>query len=415
VRRLAAACGAIGLLLLAAACTPQDLPPRAPGERPPDTSDEAGLWMMFDDIEQRLATSGQVVDDPALKSYLQDIVCRLSPAYCADIRVYVVRDPRFNASMAPNGSMQVWTGLLLRAKDEAQLAAVLGHEIGHYTERHSIERWNQIIATTDAATFFSIAAGAAGAGAAGNVGQIIALLSIYAYSRDQERQADEIGFNMMARAGYDPLAAAELWRGLIEERDAGREATRKKKKETKVARENKDNREGSGDEEEDDSERPSVYLSTHPTPEERMQTLSDKAAALAAASGRERASARFAGAIGPHRSEWLQSLFGVRDFARNRVVLDRLLADAVNPGELHYFDGEFYRLRGEEGDDHKAVAAYQSAIALGGAPPAVHRALGNSLLRQGRRAEAKAAFEFYLSVAPDAPDWALIEAEAKNL
>ena len=58
----------------------------------------------------------------------------------AHTQVHLVRTPLFNASMAPNGMMQVWTGLLLRVDDEAQLAAVLGHEFGHYLARHSTER-----------------------------------------------------------------------------------------------------------------------------------------------------------------------------------------------------------------------------------------------------------------------------------
>ena len=48
--------------------------------------------------------------------------------------------PQFNAMMAPNGMMLVWSGLLLRVENEAQLAAILGHELGHYLERHSVEQ-----------------------------------------------------------------------------------------------------------------------------------------------------------------------------------------------------------------------------------------------------------------------------------
>src|SRR3546814_15342811 len=51
-----------------------------------------------------------------------------------------MRTPYFNASMAPNGMMKVWSGLLLRVNDEAQLAAILGHEMGHYMQRHTLAR-----------------------------------------------------------------------------------------------------------------------------------------------------------------------------------------------------------------------------------------------------------------------------------
>ena len=84
---------------------------------------------------ERIATH-----DLKLHAYVEDIACRLGASHCPDIRVHIVRTPWFNASMAPNGMMQVWSGLLLRADNEAQLAAVLGHEIGHYISRHSVER-----------------------------------------------------------------------------------------------------------------------------------------------------------------------------------------------------------------------------------------------------------------------------------
>ena len=60
------------------------------------------------------------------------------------IRVYAMRQPDFNASMAPNGMMIVHTGLLAHMRNEAQLAAVLGHESGHYLRRHSVQNWRSL-------------------------------------------------------------------------------------------------------------------------------------------------------------------------------------------------------------------------------------------------------------------------------
>jgi len=115
-RRALAAC----ILLLAAGCAAQsggqDI---APGEIPPPESDEAGLWMVMDRAEQRLRASGRMVEDPALNGYVRDLVCELSPDYCGAVRLYIVRAAGFNASMAPNGVLHVWTGLLLRVQNEA--------------------------------------------------------------------------------------------------------------------------------------------------------------------------------------------------------------------------------------------------------------------------------------------------------
>ena len=114
---------------------------------------------MMDRAERQLRRSPFLVRDKALHDYIESIACRLGKDHCPDIRVYIVRTPLFNASMAPNGMLQVWTGLLLRMDNEAQLAAVLGHEIGHYVERHSVERLRDTKTSAAFGTFLGLAGG----------------------------------------------------------------------------------------------------------------------------------------------------------------------------------------------------------------------------------------------------------------
>src|SRR5512134_627575 len=164
-------------------------PPRF--TRPEAGTDEGGLWAYMDREEQRLKRSSFLIRDPALQDYVNGIACRLAGDHCPEMRVYLVRTPYFNASMAPNGMMQVWSGLLVRMQNEAQLAAVLGHEIGHYLQRHSVERLRDAKSRSSFALILGMALGAAGAGA--NVGQLAELgivASMMAYGRDQEREAD---------------------------------------------------------------------------------------------------------------------------------------------------------------------------------------------------------------------------------
>ena len=125
-----------------ASTSPPDGSWTAPGRlvRPDSASDEGGLWALMDREETRTRRSPFIVREAALRAYLVELACRLAGDHCQDLRVYTVRNPWFNAMMAPNGMMQVWTGLLLRVENEAQLAAVLGHEIGHYVQRHSLAR-----------------------------------------------------------------------------------------------------------------------------------------------------------------------------------------------------------------------------------------------------------------------------------
>ena len=154
------------------------VPDLSPGQRPALATDEAGWWLVRDRAESKLRTAGNLVRDEALNRYVKGIVCRLAGPYCPDIRVYLLRVPYFNASMAPNGVMQVWTGLLLRTRNEAQLAAVLGHELAHYLRRHTLHRRRDAKSTTAALIFFQIGAAIGGIPAAGQIARLIALGSI---------------------------------------------------------------------------------------------------------------------------------------------------------------------------------------------------------------------------------------------
>ena len=100
---------------------------------------------------------------------MKNILCNLTPNYCKDIRVYVQDMPYFNAFMAPNGMMVVWTGLLLRAQNEAQVAAVIGHEAGHYIKRHSLKAWLDAKSRTDLMAILGIGLAVGGVPAGGDI------------------------------------------------------------------------------------------------------------------------------------------------------------------------------------------------------------------------------------------------------
>ena len=116
------------------------------GKRSDLDSDEAGLWMVVDRHEQILRTSNRNVQDRDLVDYVSSLACRTVGTKCAEIRLYVLRAPGFNAFILPNGAMFVQSGLLLRVGDAAELAAVLGHETSHFVRGHSLasmRRWSK--------------------------------------------------------------------------------------------------------------------------------------------------------------------------------------------------------------------------------------------------------------------------------
>lgn len=125
-----------------------------------------------------------------------------------------------NAWALPGGKMAVYTGLFQAVKNEAQLAAVMGHECSHAIARHSGERMSQQSAAQFALAGIGIGASyselspaaqqavmaASGAGAQYGV--------LLPFSRHQESEADELGLFIAADAGYDPREAVELWKNM---------------------------------------------------------------------------------------------------------------------------------------------------------------------------------------------------------
>ncbi|WP_421880838.1 M48 family metalloprotease [Pacificispira sp.] len=355
------------------------------GERPSLETDEAGLWMQMDRAERQLATSGKRIRDPELESYITRIVCDLADQYCGDVRVYLVRTPIFNATMAPNGVMQVWSGLLLRAQDEAQLAAVLGHEIAHYLRRHSIKRFRDVRSKLTGLAVFRIAAAVFGVAPVGDVAALGMMGSIQSYSRDHERESDFMGQNLMVESGYDPMAASELWAQLNRERARMEEIDPDKK-----------------------SPR-SVFFASHPPSEEREENLRLRAEAFAQ-SGVEGRRGRedYIAALGEWREVFLRDELELGEHAQSEALLEILVDSRPEDGALRYFQGELYRARSQDGDADRALAAYAEAAELGYAEAGLYRGWGLTALKNGDNAAGIAALKTYLDLAPEAPDAGMI-------
>jgi predicted Zn-dependent protease len=362
-----------------------------PGQRPDPSSDEAGLWMSMERVEEKLSTSGKIVTNPELNAYMRAVTCKVSPEYCNDIRIYVVDTPHFNASMAPNGFMEIWTGSLLRCQNEAQLAVIISHEIAHYLRRHIVQQWRNVKNTGNALVFFQLATAAAGVGYAGDIARLVAIGAIFKFSRDEEREADDIGFDMMLQGGYDPREAPKIWEAIIAERDAA-----------------------------DDPEQ-FIFFSTHPTPKERVETLK-KSADTVIAQGKtyQIRQQEYLAAIGPYRASWLRDELQKQDFKAMQVVLDRLIETGYNLAELYFFQGEMFRLRGEEGDAEKAITSYQKALTQNNPPVEIYRSLGLVYWRLDQKQDARQYLEQYLKMNPGAFDAEMIksylnELEKKNI
>jgi len=116
-----------------------------------------------------------------------------------------------NAFALPGGKIGVHTGLLTVAESQGQLATVIGHEVAHVIAGHSNERASHQIATGTAAAVAGEVAGPLGEAAVGAGAQLGLLLP---FSRTQEAEADVLGLEYMARAGFDPTESVVLWQNM---------------------------------------------------------------------------------------------------------------------------------------------------------------------------------------------------------
>ncbi|MGN7438885.1 MAG: M48 family metalloprotease [Alcanivorax sp.] len=126
-------------------------------------------------------------------------------------KFFLLDSPIVNAFALPGGYIYLTRGVMALSNSESEMAAVLGHEAGHITGRHSAERYSRGLATTLGASILAAAIDSSGVSQALGVGSDLYLKS---YSRGQESEADTLGIRYLTRAGYDPNAMSGFLRSL---------------------------------------------------------------------------------------------------------------------------------------------------------------------------------------------------------
>lgn len=197
--------------------------------------------------QEVLATS-TVRNDGPMNTVLQRVGGRIAraanrPDFNWEFKL--IESEQVNAFCLPGGKIAVYTGILPIMKNEAGMAAVMGHEVAHALARHGGERISQALAVNAIGKLLEEGLAGSSArtreltmGAFGLGSQYGVLLP---YSRTQELEADEIGLMLMARAGYDPREAVDLWKRM---EDAGAGETPE-------------------------------FLSTHPVPKKRIEQIEE--------------------------------------------------------------------------------------------------------------------------------------------
>lgn len=353
------------------------------GYKPAGKTDEAELWYILDKIEADVKQSPRLIRDPALNKYVRDVTCKVTGDYCKDLRIYILDVPYFNASMSPNGMMQVWSGALLRMQNEAELALVIGHEFGHYKNRHSLSQWRKVKKSSAFLATFGMLTAGTGFDMAAN---LIGYANLAKFSRDKEREADQIGFETIVNNGYDPFVGAQLWDRMLREEKAI------------------------------DYGKPLPVFASHPQAKERRDDL-QMAAQAVANPGKTQDAKNYHANIDGFLLKWLDSDVSRRRFNSSLQALSDMEAGypAEKKGLFTFYRAEVHRRRNRDGDKAAAATLYQQATTLPGAPAAAWREHGLVLKTANNKTEAVAALEKYLSLSPSADDKAFIDQYLKEL
>jgi predicted Zn-dependent protease len=350
--------------------------------------DEIMLWQRAREEQAVIDNSGWLYRDAKIESYLNEVAAKLNAHSIAPqirFKIKIINDPSLNAFAFPNGVIYVHTGLLARMENEAQLAALLAHEMTHCTHRHTlrvlVSRKNSSGLMTAAnrppepVTMFR------------ELAQILGVnrsfSAVSGYTREFEAEADRVGLDLMAKAGYDSRQALNLFEHLQQE------IVNEQIKEP-------------------------YLFGTHPVVKQRIDNAESWLA--------DHYPGKHAGSIKQEifRSRMDKLLLDnarldlqIGRFQIARRSAENYLHRHQNDAGAHYLLGEIFRQQDRKTDTGAAIKHYQQAIELDPSFPAPYKAMGLMHYKKGQRRLAKKFFESCLLLSPDAPDKAYIQGYLK--
>ena len=347
--------------------------------------DEIMLWQKAAEEQGALESTDFIYPDHELEEYLNKVVATLqaqSSPFDQEIRVKVIKNSHLDAFAYPNGIIYIHTGLLARMDNEAQLAAVLAHEMTHCIRRHALRAFRRykdqsvflrVVEHTLSKTSIARFMGFSGATAA-----------MRGYVRELELEADRVGLKVMAAAGYDPGEALLFFDRLIAEIEQG------------------------GPEE-------SFFFGSHLNARQRIENLQNLFA-----SGYNNKNSRIKNSeifIAKLKKLYLDNArLDIRQgrFQAARRSVGKYLRIKSDDTRAYFLLGEIHRQRGHNNDAKKALSYYRRAITLDPSYAAPHKASGLIHYKKGQRALAKKFFESCLQLSPDSSDKAYIRGYLKQ-
>lgn len=352
------------------------------------SEDEQMLWRRAQEEQNAINGSGVLYQDAELENYLNLIVKKLqvnSTSPDISFQIKVVKDPNLNAFAFPNGVIYVHTGILARMDNEAQLAALLAHEMIHCTHRHTLRVLRSI---KDRPAYFdavrkTLAKMVMTRGLAQFLGITGSMAAISGYTRELETEADRVGLDLMVKANYDPREALKLFEHLRQEIEI------------------------------EGFEEP-YFFGTHPNVHQRIENVNNWLVAKYRGKG-----------TGLKNTKIFQSRISrlILDNARLDLrqgrfyiaqrTVKKYLITKPEDARAYYLLGEIFRQRDRQNDTSAALKNFEKAISLNPSFSEPHKAMGLIYYKDGDRRLAKSFFESCLLLSPDTPDKAYIQGYLK--
>jgi predicted Zn-dependent protease len=173
---------------------------------------------------QQINAQLPIVSDPEINRYINvlgDSIAKLSDERNLDWRFYIVDSRDVNAFAVPGGFIYINRGLIERAQTLSMVAGVLGHEIGHVIERHSVQQMEKMQQAQIGVTLACVLTRVCGNQAAGALIDVAGTAVFAKFSRDDEREADRDAVTYVTRAGIHPGGIPAMFRVLLAERSRG--------------------------------------------------------------------------------------------------------------------------------------------------------------------------------------------------
>ncbi len=340
---------------------------------------EQMIWRRAKLEQDAIHDSGILYRDADLENYLNHIAAKLqenSGTRVPSIKIKVIKDPTLNAFAFPNGVIYIHSGILARMENEAQLAALLSHEMVHCIHRHYMMAQQSIENRT-------LAPGSPLQEVTKVQNIIGRRISTCRFTRELEIEADRVGLDLMVKSNYDPKEILTLFELMQLEIEV-------------------------------EGIREPYFFGTHPNVRQRIKSVNH----WLAKNYRD----KITGVINAEKYQSRisrLSLDNVRmDLRRGRFsiaqkTVEKLLVRMPDDARAYYLLGEILRQRGRHDDAAAAIKYYQKSILLNPSFPEPHKSIGLMHYKDGEKSLAKKYFESCLLLSPDAIDKAYIQGYLK--